>query len=103
MEVSPSSLLTIHAGEKATDAAAALGLMATTNSGGEKATDQTDWAQILAARLHRVKPEVDVRIIRLPGLPPKGDIVEWIRYHTQPAESDTMRAEIEEMVAETPK
>jgi P4 family phage/plasmid primase-like protien len=95
-----TDLLTVHAGEKAADAAVAMGLVATTNAGGEKSIDQTDWSPVfrfttiaivvdndpagesygamLALRLRKVKPEIDVRIIKLPDLPPKGDVVEWI-------------------------
>ena len=100
VEQAPPGLLVVSAGEKATNAARALGLVATTCAGGEKSIDASDWSpayrfttvaivvdndpsgeafgQLLAAKLRRVKPEIDCRIIRLPGLPPKGDIVEWI-------------------------
>ena len=100
VEAAPGDLVTIHGGEKAADTAAAIGLPATTNAGGEKAMDHTDWSpvlrfatiaivvdndpageafgQIMAAKLRRLKPGVDVRIVKLPDLPPKGDIVEWI-------------------------
>jgi len=100
LEAAPSDLVTIHGGEKAADAAAALGLIATTNAGGEKAMDHTDWSpilrfatvalvidndptgeafgQIMAAKIRRLKPGADVRVIKLPNLPAKGDIVEWI-------------------------
>lgn len=99
VEAASPALLTIHGGEKATDAAAALGLPATCNAGGEKAIGQTDWTpvlrfdrlaivtdndpageafgQLLTGKLRRLKPAVDVRMVRLPGLPAKGDIVEW--------------------------
>jgi len=96
----PADLVTIHAGEKAVDAAAALGLVATTNAGGEKSMNYADWSpvlrfatvvavvdndpageafgQIMVAKLRRLKPGADVRILKLPNLPLKGDIVEWI-------------------------
>lgn len=100
LQAAAPDLITIHGGEKAADAAAGLGIIATTNAGGEKAMDHTDWSpvlrfgiiaivvdndpageafgQIMAAKLRRLKPGADVRIVKLPGLPPKGDIVEWI-------------------------
>lgn len=100
LQAAAPDLITIHGGEKAADAAAGLGLTATTNAGGEKAMDHTDWSpvlrfaiivivvdndpageafgQIMAAKLRRLKPGADVRIVKLPGLPPKGDIVEWV-------------------------
>ncbi len=94
------NVVTIHGGEKAADAAAGLGLLATTNAGGEKAMEHTDWSPVLrfrtvaivvdndpageafglimAAKLRRLKSGADVRIVKLPDLPPKGDVVEWI-------------------------
>lgn len=100
VETAHPELITIHGGEKAADAAASLGMTATTNSGGEKAVDHTDWSpvlrfgtivivpdndpageafgQMMAAKIRHLKPGADVRVLRLPGLPPKGDIVEWV-------------------------
>jgi P4 family phage/plasmid primase-like protien len=100
LEASDSDLVTIHGGEKAADAAARLGLLATCNAGGEKAIEYTDWAAVLrfatvvividndpageifgarmAAKLKQLKDSIAVKIVRLPNLPPKGDIVEWI-------------------------
>ena len=93
-------LITIHGGEKATDAAAALGLPATTNAGGEQAVKRTDWTplarftlvaivvdadqagekfgRMVAGVLKQQQPGQVIKIVRLPNLPPKGDIVEWI-------------------------
>ncbi|MGA2060002.1 MAG: primase-helicase zinc-binding domain-containing protein [Thermoguttaceae bacterium] len=93
------ALVTVHGGEKATDAAATLGLLATTNAGGEAAINKTDWTplaryvmvviiidndpagekfgQAVAAILKKQNPDQVVKIIRLPNLPAKGDIVEW--------------------------
>ena len=93
-----AGLVTIHGGEKCADAAAAIGLVATTNAGGEQAIEHTDWMPLvrfmtvaivvdndeagerfgktLSAKLCKLCK--DIRIIRLPGLPPKGDIVQWI-------------------------
>jgi len=112
-----SSLVTIHGGEKAVDAAAKLGLLATTNAGGEQAIRNTDWSPILrfstlalaidndptgkafgqmvAAMVLKMKPDADVRLICLPDLPPKGDIVEWI-------EAGGTREQFLNLVAETP-
>ena len=93
-------LVTIHGGEKAADAAATLGLLATCNAGGEQAVKKTDWTLItkystaaitidhdqtgekfglaIANILKKQNPNQVVKIIRLPDLPPKGDIVEWM-------------------------
>ena len=114
---SPADLVTIHGGEKAADAAASLGLIATTNAGGEKAMDHTDWSpvlrfatvaivadndpageafgEIMAAKIRRLKSGADVRIVKLPGLPPKGDIVEWVA-------TGGTKARLLEIVAATP-
>jgi len=100
VNAAPAGLVTVHGGEKAADAAATLNLLTTTNAGGEQAIDKTDWAPLtrfalivividndetgerfgktLAALLKKLKADLDIRIIRLTGLPPKGDIVEWI-------------------------
>lgn len=110
-------LVTIHGGEKAADAASGLGLVATTNAGGEKAMDHTDWSPVLrfaviaivvdndpageafgsimAAKIKRLKAGADVRIVKLPGLPTKGDIVEWIA-------AGGTRERFLEIVAKTP-
>jgi hypothetical protein len=87
-------------GERAADAAAALGLVATTSAHGAQSPDKTDWAplaraaeiiimpdadsageayaQTVAGILLRLNPLVKVRILALPNLPPKGDIVEFV-------------------------
>jgi len=102
LEVDAASpeLMTIHGGEKAADAAALMGLLATTNAGGEQAIDQTDWSpaarfqvavvcidadetgerfgRTLASKLLAQNPEQVVKILRVSN-EPKGDIVEAIR------------------------
>lgn len=103
-------------GEKAADAARALGYTATTSSGGSQAAAKTDWrplagkdvwilpdndasgrkfADTVAGILSKLTPAPVVRIIELPGLPDKGDIVDWIESHGDAAEPDVMRTEIE--------
>ena len=99
LEAAPPKLVTIHGGEKAADAAVDLGLVATTNAGGEQAVAKTDWKPLsrfatvaividndpagekfglaVAVILKTLKPDLIVKIIKLPG-PPKGDVVEWI-------------------------
>jgi putative DNA primase/helicase len=95
-----TSLVTVHGGEKAADAARELGLLATTNAGGEMAVDKTDWSPVakfgtvaifldndqtgeafanrVAAIARQLNADSIIKIVRLPGLPPKGDIVEAI-------------------------
>lgn len=85
-------------GEKDADALASLGFVATSNSGGaEKWSADLDryfegrdvyilpdndepgarHAQLVAARLGPVAREI--RVINLPGLPPKGDVSDWLQ------------------------
>ena len=94
------TMVVVCGGEKAADAAVGLKLVATTNAGGEQAVDKTDWSplsrfstvaivtdndetgesygRLVAAALKKQAPDQAVKIIALPDLPPKGDIVEWI-------------------------
>ncbi len=97
--VDDTSLAVVVGGEKAADAAAKLFLAATTCAGGESAVGGTDWSPL--ARFDQVVVSVDndtageeygqrihkqlktvcqkeVKVVRFPDLPPKGDIVEWI-------------------------
>jgi hypothetical protein len=103
-------------GEKAADAARSLGLVATTSAGGSQAAAKTDWrslagkeiwifpdndqpgrkyAETVAGNLAKLTPAPVVRIVELPGLPDRGDIVDWIEAHGDAAEPEAMRAEIE--------
>src|SRR4051794_38806684 len=82
-------------GEKACEVARALGLLATTTAGGSAAPHQTDltplagrtvvilpdndaagekYALAVAGALLKLQPTPVVRIVRLPDLPPAGDI-----------------------------
>ena len=98
-EAIDTSLVVVCAGEKATEVAVKLGLVTTTCAGGERAVDQTDWGPAAAfdevvvsidndptgqdfgflatQQMQQVKPDLPVKILLLPDLPPKGDIVEW--------------------------
>jgi RecA-family ATPase len=85
-------------GEKCAEALAEIGLLAVTSSGGAKAARKTNWAPLAGAnicilpdndepgedycrdviealRLARVK---SVSVLRLPGLPKGGDVVDWL-------------------------
>lgn len=96
----PPDLCVVVAGEKAAEASAGLGLVATTNAGGERAIEKTDWTplsrfaqvvvsvdndptgkiygELVAAAVRKLSPSPAVKVIQLPGLPEKGDVVEWI-------------------------
>lgn len=105
-------------GEKCADAARSLGFVATTSAGGSQAANKSDWralagkevwilpdndepgrryAEAVAGILVMLTPVPVVRIVALPGLPERGDIVDWIEAHGDAAEPDGMRAEIEAM------
>lgn len=96
-ELPATGTVTIHEGEKAAKAAEALGLIATTSKGGATAPPETDWsplagrevvifpdndksgeeyADAVAGILARLTPPAAVRIARVPGLPPKGDVAD---------------------------
>ena len=84
-------------GEKAAEAGREQGLVTTTNAGGASAVHKADWTPLKGKRVV-VLPDNDnpgetwaktlekaatkaeaesVQILRLPGLPPKGDLFEW--------------------------
>ena len=95
----PSELVFIVEGEKCACELATLGLLVTTSAHGAKSAHKTDWqplagrevvilpdndadgrayAQTVAGILNRLSPPAVVRIVELPGLPPKGDCVDWL-------------------------
>jgi hypothetical protein len=103
-------------GEKAADAARALGFTATTSAGGSQAAGKTDWRPLagkevwimpdsdapgrkytatVAGILAKLTPAPLVRLVELPDLPEGGDIVDWIETHGDAAEPEGMRAAIE--------
>jgi hypothetical protein len=111
-----AKLVIVCEGEKAADAACSLGFTATTSAGGSQAAAKADWqplagkevwilpdndapgrkyADTVASILAKLTPAPVVRIVELPSLPDKGDIVDWIESHGDAAEPNTLRAEIE--------
>jgi hypothetical protein len=96
--LSKGSPVFVTEGEKSADAALKLGLTATTSAHGCKAADKTDWSPLagrkvcilpdndepgeryaadVAIILSKLDPPAAVKIVRLPGLPPSGDCVEY--------------------------
>jgi hypothetical protein len=86
-------------GEPAADALVALGLTATTSSTGSTAAGKSDWSPLagrdvvivpdndepgakyrdaILALLGRLSNRPTVCVVELPGLPPKGDAVDWL-------------------------
>jgi hypothetical protein len=116
-ELPSAERVVVVEGEKAADAARAIGFTATTSAGGAQAARKGDWrplatkkevwilpdndapgrkyADTVAGILTKLTPSPRVRIIDLPGLPEGGDIVDWIDSHGDAAEPDGMRGEIE--------
>ena len=111
-----AAVVVVAEGEKAAEAARSLGFTATTSSGGSQAASKTDWrplagkdvlilpdndppgrkyANDVAGILSGLTPPASIRIVELPGLPEKGDLVDWIDAHGDAAEPESMRSEIE--------
>ena len=87
-------------GEKPARELATLGLLVTTSAHGAKSAHKTDWrplagrevvilpdndaegrrayAQTVAGIVSHLSPPAEARIVELPGLPPKGDCVDWL-------------------------
>ncbi|MCX7424379.1 MAG: AAA family ATPase [Planctomycetia bacterium] len=102
-------------GEPACEAAISIGLVATTSPHGSKSPHKADWRP-LAGRdvvllpdnddagrgyrdavwgiLRALDPPAQIRVVELPGLPPAGDIVDWLAIHDA-VESETLREQIE--------
>jgi hypothetical protein len=110
----PTEWVFLCEGEKAADAARSIGLLATASAHGAKSADMTDWSPLtgrvvislpdndrdgekyaadVTVVLFRLHPPAQVRIVRLPGLPPKGDIYNWIEEHDA-VEVEGLRAQI---------
>ncbi|HVX86486.1 MAG TPA: phage/plasmid primase, P4 family [Phycisphaerae bacterium] len=107
-------------GEKTADAVRSLGLCCTTTAHGAKSPQMTDYrplagavdlvilpdnddagrayANAIAARVLAASPLAHVRIIQLPGLPPKGDFVEFLDARAG-APDDAIIAELEDLIA----
>jgi hypothetical protein len=111
-------------GEKAADAVVCIGLNATTFSGGTEGVRQTDYSPLagrtivllpdndaagekcvekLAGLLKRLDPPATVAVLRLPGLPSKGDAVEFIEARRAAGVPDAaIRGELEALAAKAP-
>jgi hypothetical protein len=115
-DLAAATRVIVTEGEKAADAARSLGFTATTSAGGAQAPGKTDWqplagkevwilpdhdpsgrkyADTVASLLAKLTPAPVVKVVELPDLPVKGDIVDWIDAHGDAAEPDSLRAEIE--------
>lgn len=98
-EIEGASVVFVVEGEKAADAAAALGLAATTSAHGAKSAKRADWSPLagrdvvllpdndepgrgyareVAEIVRALDPPAKVRLVELPDLPVHGDMVEFI-------------------------
>lgn len=119
-EVVEAATVYVCEGEKAADAVQALGLTSTTSAHGSQSASQSDWtplagksvvilpdsdepgrryAEAVAAILGKLTPRPTVKIVELPGLPDKGDAVEWIAAH-EGQTPEVIRAELERLANE---
>lgn len=112
----------VHEGEKACDAAQAIELTSTTAAHGANCAAKTDWTPLagveviltpdndesggtwtdaVKSELAKLTPLPTVKIVDLQGLPPKGDIVEFIAAQRQSGlDDDAIRDAIEKLADE---
>ena len=123
-ELAAADRVYIVEGEKVADKACSIGLRATTSAHGSNTPpDKTDWsplsdkecvilpdndndgagrkyADAVAAHLSKLTPPVVVKVLELPDLPDKGDLVDWIDAHGDAANSDELRLQVEALADE---
>ncbi|MGE0434619.1 MAG: phage/plasmid primase, P4 family [Planctomycetota bacterium] len=117
-----SATVFVHEGERKAEMAAAVGLVSTAPAHGAASPHKTDWRPLAGRRVviladndepgERFARDVarrlgelgcDVRIVRLPGLPPKGDVVEFLASRREAGATDAaIRAEVEALAAAAP-
>ena len=111
----------ITEGEKAADAACAIGLTATTSAHGSQSADKTDWSSLaakdcvllpdhdqpggkyaatVAAILAQLTPPAVVRVVELPDLPDHGDMADWVEARTD-ATPGALRKQVEDLANTT--
>ena len=108
-------------GEKAASAGAAIGLTCTTSAHGAKSPQKTDWSALAGrdvvilsdndkagrgyadkvAGLVHAAGAASIRILELPGLPPKGDLFDFVALRAGQS-PEAIRAQIERLTASAP-
>lgn len=117
LELQKQQTVYVCEGEKATDAICQIGLAATTSAQGAQSPEKTDWnplagkqviilpdndpagrdyAETVTTILSNLSPAPTIKIVELPGLPAKGDAVEFIESFEQQHPGE-VRAEIERL------
>lgn len=105
-------------GEKCVCELETLGVLVTTSAHGSNSENKTDWqplagrnvvilpdadeggqgyAETVARMLMQLSPRAMVRIVELPGLPPKGDCVEWLEARKTQTR-DEIKAELFQLI-----
>jgi len=113
-ELDQAPAVLVVEGEKVADAAWSVGIAATTSAHGCKSPTKTDWTPLagktvylcpdndeggrayvrtVAQILDDLNPRSVMRLLELPGLPPKGDLADWIDARDS-VESDAIREQI---------
>jgi len=119
--VEESNVVFVVEGEKVAEALGNLGLIATTSQGGSNAATKTDWSPLAGKevvilpdndeageryasdvldKLGQVSPSPRVKVVRLDGLPDKGDAFDFIAKYDQDPEA--CKVSIEQAVESTP-
>jgi hypothetical protein len=114
----PTDRVFVVEGEKCARELATLGLLVTTSAHGANSAHKTDWgplagrkviilpdndqqgrayAETVAGILYRLSPLALARIVELPGVPPKGDCVDWLEARDAQTPED-IRAELLDLV-----
>lgn len=121
LKLAPGSTVVIVEGEKCCDLARSLGFNATTSPHGAESAAKADWSPVsglhvvilgdndaagksyadTVARLARAAGAVSVKVVTLPGLPPAGDIVDFLAMRGGDAEA--VKGEIEALIAGAPE
>lgn len=118
----PDERVYVCEGEKAADAAATIGLLATTSAHGSKSAGNADWTPLAGRRvvilpdndgagrqyankvmsiLAKLEPAPEIKLVDLPELPKKGDIYDWLEEHDA-LEPNTLRAIVEGLADDAP-
>jgi putative DNA primase/helicase len=119
----PGRTVYVTGSEEAADVALRQGLLGTTSAEGSAGVGKTDWqplagrdvailpdndpagrwyAQMVAGVLSALRPPARVRTVRLPDLPPHGDIRAWLEALGPDAPAAAVRERMESLVAAAP-